>query len=387
MTFTAAIGVASGLDGRESGLQATHHALRQLGNLSPTLGFVFASHEYSAREVVSGVSSLLSDIPVIGMSAPGLLSHEGLHSHSVLVALLASDTFQAEAIWMPGYAQSSTETAQRVKQLIQRTLSPRALLFFADGFTGNIEQFCASLDIPDMVTAGGLSGGNANTLTTFVLTNMSHGAGALAAAILRGDVQIGIGYAHGWQPVGKQFRVTRSRGFWLRTLDGRPVSEAYAQIFGYPAREWSFPPLNTLSRIYPLGIMREEGLALRSPIRIEADGSFRLNLTVEDGSDALLLISNQAASREAILNAAHQALQGLGETRPAFILLLIDQAWEMLLRTFPGFEVRVLQEIFGPQVPIAGAYTLGQIVSPASSSIPQALNQHILIIAFGESAK
>ncbi|MFO3797905.1 MAG: FIST signal transduction protein, partial [Anaerolineales bacterium] len=303
----------------------------------------------------------------------------------VLVALLASDTFQAEAIWMPGYAQSSSETARRIKQLIQRTLSPRALLFFADGFTGNIEQFCASLEAAEILIAGGLSGGNANTLTTFVLSNTFHGGSALSAALLRGDLKMGIGYAHGWQPVGKQFRVTRSRGFWLRTLDGQPVAEAYAQIFGHPAHEWSLPPLNTLSRIYPLGIVREDGFAVRSPIRVEADGSFRLNLMVEDGSDALLLIGNQAACQKAILSAAQQALQGLGESRPAFILLLIDQAWEMLLRASPGFEMRVLQEIFGLQVPIAGAYTLGQIVSPPSSSTVQPLNQHILVIAFGES--
>nr|BAL44380.1 hypothetical conserved protein [uncultured bacterium]BAL56578.1 hypothetical conserved protein [uncultured Chloroflexota bacterium] len=387
MTLLAANGIASGLSGRESGLQATHQALRQLGNLSPTLGLVFVSPEYNAREVTGGVSSLLGDTPTIGISTPGFLSPAGFHSHSVLVTLLASDSFQAEALWMPGYAQSSRETAERLKQLVQRTLSPKALLFFADGFTGNIEQFCNSLELPDMVIAGGLTGGNVNTLSTFLLSTSFQGAGALAGAILRGGIRIGIGYAHGWQPVGKQFRVTRARGFWLRTLDGRPASEAYAQLFRYPAREWSFPPLNTLSRIYPLAIVGEKGLALRSPIRVESDGSFRMNLTVEDGDDVMLLIGNQESCRQAIFDAVNQALRGLGESRPEFVLLLIDQAWEMLLRTSSGFEVRVLQEIIGPQVPVIGAYTLGQIASTPSSPIPHALNQHILIIAFGTESR
>ncbi len=383
MTFVAAIGMATGLDGRESGLQATHQALRKLGNLSPTFGFVFASQEYTAREVVSGVGSLLGEVPFIGMSSPTLLSSEGLHSYSVIVALVASSSFRAESIWLPGYAQSAPETAQRLKALVQRTSNPQALLFFADGFTGNIEQLCASLEIPNVPIVGGLSSGNANTLSTFVLANLFQGGGALAAMILRGEVRLGVGYAHGWQAVGKQFRITRSRGFWLRMLDGRPASEAYAQLFGHPAREWSFPPLNTLVRMYPIGVIRENETLVRSPIRVEADGSFRLNLSVEDGSDALLLIGNQAACRQAILDAAHQAQQGLGEAKPSLILLLVDQAWHMLLRASPGLEVQVLQEVFGQEVPIAGAYTLGQIVPSTTSPLPLALNQHVLVIALG----
>ncbi len=385
MTLTAAIGIATSIDGRESALQATHQALQKLGKLSPILGIVFATQEYGLREVANGVSSLLGQTPFVGMSTTALLSSGGLHSYSVLVALLASTTAQAEAIWMPEYAQSAYESAQRLSTIVERTNSPQALLLFADGFNGNIEQFCNSLNLGNLVIAGGLSSGNPNTLIGPVLVNLFQGSGALSAALLRGKLTVGVGYAHGWQAIGKQFRITRSRGFWLRTLDGRPASEAYAQLFGYPAREWAFPPLNTLARLYPLGMIQGEKTLVRSPIRVEADGSFRLNLSVEDGSDALLLVGSQDACRQALLKASLQARQVLGNSKPAFILLLVDQAWNMLLRTLPGFEVQVLEEIFGKEVPIAGAYTLGQIVpSEENLSHPQALNQHVVVMAFGQ---
>jgi hypothetical protein len=74
MALKASVGQAQALSGREAGLQATHQALNKLGSGSPGLGFVIASHQYQAREVVSGVSSLLGDTPMIGFSSPVGLS-------------------------------------------------------------------------------------------------------------------------------------------------------------------------------------------------------------------------------------------------------------------------------------------------------------------------
>jgi len=42
-----------------------------------------------------------------------------------------------------------------------------------------------------------------------------------------------------------------------------------------------------------------------------------------------------------------------------------------------------VQEILGAKIPIAGGYTLGQVV-PAENMSPKFLNQHIAVIAFGE---
>ena len=91
MTLNVSIGTAQALNGREAGLQATHQALNRLGSASPSLGFIVASHQYQARDVVSGVSGLLGDAPLIGFSSPAALTNEGLRPNSVLVALLSGD--------------------------------------------------------------------------------------------------------------------------------------------------------------------------------------------------------------------------------------------------------------------------------------------------------
>jgi hypothetical protein len=81
---------------------------------------VIASHQYQPREVLNGVTSLLGDTPMIGFSSPAGLTRDGLHPHAVTVALLSGD-FEADTLWLPGYAQSGRETAlQRSSSMCRR---------------------------------------------------------------------------------------------------------------------------------------------------------------------------------------------------------------------------------------------------------------------------
>ena len=69
---------------------------------------------------------------------------------------------------------------------------------------------------------------------------------------------------------------------------------------------------------------------------------------------------------------------------PVMALVMVDIAWQMLLKANPGVEIAAIQEILGENIPIAGGYTLGQVTSDEVSK-PKFLNQHIVVIVFGES--
>ncbi len=387
MSIVAAVGQAQALDPREAGLQATHQALNRLGNLAPVMGIVIGPHRYDPQQVLSGVGSLLANIPLIGFSASGGLTHSGSLSHSVIVALLAGPDLQAETHWFPAYSQASAETAVRIVELLSYEQRPvESMLLFADGLNGNAEEFCNGLPA-NLPVIGGLASGDMQSATSFQIAGLQSAAGAMSVAFLRGNIRVGIGHGHGWHPVGTHFRITRSRGFWLRTLDGRPASEAYSQMFGQPAREWAFPPLNYTTRIYPLGFEQEDSdeLLVRSPLRVEADGSFRMNASLRDGTDAYLLIGSPADCQNAARKAAQDAMLQLGSAKPAFALVLADVSWQMLMQARMGAEIKAIRDVLGDNVPIAGGYTLGQII-PAreKDEHPQFLNQHILVAVFGE---
>lgn len=390
MTLTASVGYAQALDSREAGMQATHQALNSLGAASPSIGIVIVPHRYDPQQVINGASTLLSNVPLIGVSVSAGLTQSGINPNSVIVAMLAGDDIQAETHWFPSYSQASAETASRISQLLGYEQRPtESVIVFADGMNGNAEEFCAALS-PGIPVLGGLSSGDPQGTNSFQIAGMQSGTSSMAAAFLRGNLKVGIGNGHGWHPVGSHFRVTRSRGFWLRTLDGHPASETYSQLFGQPARDWAFPPLNYMTRIYPFGFEQEHGggLKVRAPLRVEADGSFRMNCSLRDGSDAYLMIGSPTDCLAAAKEATQNAVLALGEEKPVFALILADTAWQMLLQANNGAEIKAIQEILGETVPIAGGYTLGQIIpSTQAGERPEFLNQNIVVAVFSQKQK
>lgn len=388
MSLVAAVGQEQDLEAREASLKATHKALNQMGTTSPSLAIVISPYRFEAQMVLSGVTSLLSNIPILGFSTYMGLSSSGNHANTVIVALLGGEDIQAETHWFGTHAQGGADSATRIQQLIGYEQRPvKNVLAFADGLNSNNEEFCAALS-PEINIFGGLASGDIQSNAGFQFAGVQSGNGGLACAFLRGRYKFSIGYGHGWNPVGNHFRVTRSRGFWLRTLDGRPASEAYARLMGYTPREWSFPPLNYTTRLYPLGFEQPDSddLHIRTPLRVEADGSFRMNAPLRDGADAYLMVGNPTACIASVKKAVQQALIGLDGAKPVFALVMADVSWQMLLQAKPGIEISAIREILGKEVAIAGAYTLGQIV-PArhKHETPQFLNQHFAIALFGDT--
>lgn len=387
MTLIAAVGQAQALDAREAGLQAVHQALNRMGSTSPGLVVVISPHRFDVQMVISGVVSILPNVPVIGFSSSAGLTRVGAQTHSVVVALLGGDNLQAETHWFSAYAQSSAEAAARLVQLLGYEQKPaEAILAFGDGLNGSGEDFCGALPL-NLPIFGGMAAGDHQNNLGYQFAGTQTGQGGMAAAFLRGNFKLGWGYGHGWQPVGSHFRLTRSRGFWIRTLDGRPASDAYSTLFGHVSKEWAFPPLNYTARIYPLGFEHVYGddLLIRAPLRVEADGSFRMNVQLRDGMDAYLMVGSIDACRLSAIAATQKALEALNGARPVFALILIDVAWQILLQADPGMEIRAVQSVLGNDIPIAGGYTIGQIIPAAAGrQNPQFLNQHIVVILFGE---
>ena len=83
--------------------------------------------------------------------------------------------------------------------------------------------------------------------------------------------------------------------------------------------------------------------------------------------------------------AAQQALQQLEGAKPVFAFILVDIAWEMLLKSHPGAEIAAVQDILGKDVPHCRRIYIGTDHSRKRSGSPQLLNQHIVVIVFGEA--
>lgn len=379
------VGQAFSVEGREAVSRAVYDARAVLGNVEVRFAIVIASVEYDFQSVFSAARTQIGEAPIFGFSTTGELTNSGSHRRSVVVVLMVDDDLEVRSDWVPAPADRSAQSLRDLLDTLGLTTDQKGLLLLAaDGFGSDYEEMVHALPAGRYQLAGGLAAGDMRLGHTFQLGGDRFGKAGLAGAFLAGDhLKVGIGVAHGWQPVGAKMVVSASSGQWLRTLDGQPAAEGYARLFEKPAREWGQPPLNTLVRLYPLGFEEQDhSLSVRSPLRMEVDGSLRMNVHPREGGSVQLLVGSRERCLRAARTAAEQALEALEGEPPRFALVLADVSWQMLFQGYDSAEVQAVQEVLGSDVPIAGGYTLGQFCHPGGSHRPGFLNQHIEVVLF-----
>ncbi len=387
MGRSAAWGWGKGFDGREVARQAAQLALSRLGAARPALGLVFVSQEFDMAPVAGGLASVLGDVPLWGISASQAIIPSGGQPRSVVLALLSGDDLHARVSFWPGFAQNSDETAsQLIQSLYAESGALKGLLLAADGVNGDITKVCAALTDFSSPVAGCLASGDIAQGKTYQLSGSQFGTGGLSCAALEGAISLGIGIGHGWSDVGIFFEISKARDILVQQLSEMPAAEAYSRYLGYPAREWAFPPLKELVRLYPLGIELTPGnseLIIRSPLQVEADGSLRMNIPVAEGQVARLLVGDRTKCLDAAHQAARTALKALSGAKPLLAVALIDQAWQYLFQSDAMRLISAIKAETG-DVPLLGAYTLGQVCRQRSEGYVRVYNQNLLVIVFGE---
>jgi hypothetical protein len=384
-------------------MQATQQALDALGAARPALALVFVSQEFVVADALSGLASLLGDTPTWGFSTLCPLTAEGDRPRTVLVALLAGEGLKAQVEWLPAFSQDAAGGARQVAQALRQAVpTPNDVLFVADGINASLGPLCAALGDLPVGVAGCTAAGEAALGKTFQIAQNQSGPGSLSLLQLGGSLCLGTGMAHGWRKVGAYFRATRTRDVWLHALDSAPAVDSYARYFGYTAREWPHPPLAEMARLYPLGVegsgvslgdaaqatAADGAMLVRSPLRVEVDGSLRMSAPVPEGAVVHLMVGDPAACLQAAQQAARDALAALhersgGKAHPLLAVALVDVAWKYLFETHPTRVAAALKAALG-DVPLAGAYTLGQVARPCPGAAPVVQNQNLQVVVFGD---
>jgi hypothetical protein len=387
MSRIASWGWGKGIDGRDAGRLAAQQALSRLGTTRASLGLVFVSQEFELGPVMSGLTGVLGNVPLWGISTSRPFTPAGEQPRSVVIGLLAGSDISAEVTYWPGFAQNSSETAKQLLQALSADpTAVHCLLLAADGINGDISKVCAALTGFSAMVAGGLASGDVFQGKTHQIAGSQFGAGGLSAAAIKGPLSMGMGIGHGWNDIGVHFEISKARDVWVKELGDMPAAEAYSRTFGYPARDWAFPPLKELVRLYPLGIELAPGssdLIIRSPLQVEVDGSLRMNIPVAERQVARLLVGDRSGCLEAAKVATRTALNAIGDAKPVLGLVLIDQAWQYIFQSEPARLISTIKAETG-DIPLVGGYTLGQVCRHEMQGIVRAYNQNLLVIVFGE---
>ena len=184
---------------------------------------------------------------------------------------------------------------------------------------------------------------------------------AAAGLLWGGKLNFGFGIKHGWRPLGKPHRITKSEGNTATEIDGKPATLLYEDYFGKKISELK-KELKRISIFYPIGIKLEEEkeFLLRNIHSLNQDNSITFQGNIPENSQIRLMIGTKETCLNAASEAAQEAKKGLRDHQCKFVLVFDSASRYILLGRHANKELEIIKDTFGQNTPIIGVYTYGE---------------------------
>jgi len=390
------IGFSEALNPEQAAQEAAFQSKTNLNADRIDLAIALCTVHYQPEQTIPILQKILNNSNLIGCSTAGIIMPYAIKNQGIAVITLSSDDMKIGIGSVNNINALNTReegVALAIDCLNDFGKHGRQIsLFLIDSLIENNSLFLKGLqevwgDIFPIVGAGTCDDFHfQNTFQIFNDQTLHHSA---IGIILGGHMQIGIGARHGWKPLGKPRTITKAEGNLIKEIEGKKASNLYYEYFGEEAKNMTMSKLGTLAILYPLGIYIEgnEEFLLRNAVNILDDGSIVCQGDVSAGSQVHLMIGNKASCKQAAYDAALEAQKNLLGKLPNIIIVIESMARLKLLGRTAFEEVSAIREVFGPNIPVIGLYSNGEIcpMKTAEETFKRPLIQNgtIVVLALG----
>ena len=395
MSTHIAIGFSQASDIQEAAYQACTSAKNQLNAPQTNLVIVFACTPYAADEALAIVHTVLRPQRLIGSSTAGIILSEGTFNRGIAVLAINSDEIDFGIACSRFASDTNLRTAGfdlgRKMNADFKTHQRQACLMFTDTVFQNNSQFIhGAQEVLGLGfhLLGGVSSDDLKSKKNCQLYQKQV-LSKSAVGLLLGGAAIGVGYAHGFKPLGKPRTITKARNNIIHTIDDKPALHIYEEYLGPEAEQIKKGNFSPHSILYPLGIYMEQHrqYLLKNAVDILSDGSIVCQGEVPEGAEVHLMIGNRESCTKSTADAATQAKESLGDRLAKCIIIIESVARHKILKNNSFLEVQIVKEILGHNIPVIGMYSLGEIVPLGAGHVinnTYIQNESILILAISE---
>ena len=366
-TTRVGVGNSRQSDSFKAGQEAAARAFEAIGRQHADLVLLFASTCFEQKTLLKGVGSVFPNSPLIGCSTAGEILSSGPSHRSVVIMAMCSTTLQiATGIGLDLQKNPRQAGRDAAKQAAQAALpNPHAFLMFPDGLTGNVaETIRGAQDILGLSfpIIGGCAGDDFRFVRTYQYFQGQVYSDAVPGFLLAGQIAVGFGARHGWQPLGKPRHVTRAFANVVQELDSHSAVNLYETYFGKAASSLRSESLADMTVLYPLGMQvpNEEEYLLRNVLRVDPEGHLVYAGEIQEGSEVRLMMGSKGKALQAAHKAAELALHGIAPHTPTFGLVFSSCSRSRLFGRRAAEEIAVIQQVLGERVPLIGFYDYGE---------------------------
>ena len=343
-----------------AGLTQLQHELEVL-NADPNVRFIVMLMAVQTEITHDDINHVLvtSPKPIIGGLFPYVLYEKSLLTAGI-VLIGFSCSYNLAVI--PALSKTTQVEAELQRQLPWQNTERGTLFTFVHGMSSGVQRL-----IDGLFNQYGLEinyiGGGCGSLQKLdqpcVIT--PQGIVEDAAILVMADVQSGIGVAHGWQSISRAFKVTEVEDNEIVSIDWRPAAEVYRSVVeDHSGMRFSEQSFSEMARAYPFGIAKlADELVIRDPIALNGQRIVCVG-DVRRGSYLHVMHGKPDYVSSAAGKARQKAAENLKGRQPQ-LMLFMDCISRVL---FLGeLFAREITHVSMPEVPLAGALTLGEIAN------------------------
>lgn len=394
MATYVGVGTSKKPDSFSAGREAIKLAYAQMRQDRADLLILFTSTAYNLPELLNGINPSDKETGLIGCTTAGEITSLGPEKNSVAVMAIKSDNIKFSMGLGKNISKDARLAGQEAVHMASKIKQPlrQVLIMLPDGLTGNgtdIVRGAQDVLGTSFSIVGGSAGDDFHFQKTYQFFNQHILNDSVPCALFSGEGSFGIGIGHGWNPIGKIRRVTKSWSNVILELDHQPAVSIYEDYFGKDASELKKEPLARMAITYPLG-MKLEGeneYLIRDAMSVSEEGGLNCAAEVPEGSEVRLMVGSKEDAISAARLAAKQAKESLKNSPPKAAIIFNCIARSKLLGRRSKEEIDTIREVLGIDIPIIGFYTYGE-QAPLSNKIRKGCsffhNETVVILAFGD---
>lgn len=354
-----------------------------------TLMLAFGASSFiTDQEPIEVLAGLFPQSKFTGCSTAGEILGQSIYESSLKVAII---NFEKTELNIATATVTDPEESYIAGQKLASelfTLDLKGVLVFSDGTNVNGSRLISGINSvlpPSVVVSGGLAGDDARFARTWVIDNGTLKGNAVTAVGLYGkNICLGHGSKGGWDVLGHERKVTKSKGNVLFELDGKPALQIYKNYLGERAAE-----LPGSALLFPLAVRadkNDKNQIVRTILGVDEESqSMTFAGDIPEGSLAQLMRANF----DRLITGASQAAEMTRENSPArseetLCLSISCVGRRLILGERSEEELEAVADLMPPGTTQIGFYSYGEI-SASASGYCDLHNQSMTITTIAEA--